>query len=311
MKRRDVSFTFLHRIEEVESNIEDGRWQSALALALTLPDICGGIAFPELVRRYRDGRVMLDKQKNPTRDVGTQYVKWYDTYAAPFFKLSQEDSEPYICGTRCWQLRCEYLHQNKGFVNEGDETEVHFHLGINCGTSICQQEKVVTVHGNRMDIRIDIEQFCWRMCRAARSYYHQFYNEKDFDLYNTPVLDFIQFRQGFRADKMIAIICSDSNYGEALQMALQDVAHRIGVYRSEEDAKNQLKKVKPDIWVIADSSMKMERDSWWFKQRNPVIVLSRYVSEEKEEKVEDGYLIRLKQPVSLAVLKEMVQKSLR
>ena len=67
----DVSFTFLDRIEEVELNIVDRRWQSALALALTLPDICGGIAFPEIVKHYRDGRVMLDRQKNPTRDVGT------------------------------------------------------------------------------------------------------------------------------------------------------------------------------------------------------------------------------------------------
>lgn len=46
----DVSFTFLDRIEEVELNIVDRRWQSALALALTLPDICGGIAFPEIVK---------------------------------------------------------------------------------------------------------------------------------------------------------------------------------------------------------------------------------------------------------------------
>lgn len=38
MSREDVSFTFLHRVDEVELNIEDGRWQSALALALTLPD---------------------------------------------------------------------------------------------------------------------------------------------------------------------------------------------------------------------------------------------------------------------------------
>ena len=41
----DVSFTFLDRIGEVELNIVDRRWQSALALALalalTLPDICG------------------------------------------------------------------------------------------------------------------------------------------------------------------------------------------------------------------------------------------------------------------------------
>ena len=75
MNREDASFTFLHRIEEVELNIEDGRWQSALALALTLPDICGDVAFPEIVKRYRDGRVILDMQKKPTRDVGGQFVR--------------------------------------------------------------------------------------------------------------------------------------------------------------------------------------------------------------------------------------------
>ena len=128
----DVSFTFLDRIEEVELNIVDRRWQSALALALTLPDICGGIAFPEIVKHYRDGRVMLDRQKNPTRDVGTQYIRWFDEYAGDYFKLSQSDEKPYICGERCWQLRCEYLHQNKGFLN--DENNIRFHLGLHCGS---------------------------------------------------------------------------------------------------------------------------------------------------------------------------------
>ena len=34
MKRGDVSFTFLNRIEGVELNIKDERWQSALAEVL-------------------------------------------------------------------------------------------------------------------------------------------------------------------------------------------------------------------------------------------------------------------------------------
>ena len=83
----DVSFTFLDRIEEVELNIVDRQWQSALAL--TLPDICGGIAFPEIVKHYRYGRVMLDRQKNPTRDVGTQYIRWFDEYAGEHFKYGK------------------------------------------------------------------------------------------------------------------------------------------------------------------------------------------------------------------------------
>ena len=53
----DASFTFMSRIDEIEMNIKDKRWQSALALALTIPDICGGIAYPDLVKRYRDGRI--------------------------------------------------------------------------------------------------------------------------------------------------------------------------------------------------------------------------------------------------------------
>lgn len=80
MSQDNASFTFLHRIEEVELNIEDGRWQSALALVLTLPDICGGIAFPEIVKRYRDGRAVLDRKQRPTRDVGNQYICWFDTW---------------------------------------------------------------------------------------------------------------------------------------------------------------------------------------------------------------------------------------
>ena len=46
----DVSFIFLDLVREVEWNIRDQQWQSALALALTLPDICGSIAYPEIVK---------------------------------------------------------------------------------------------------------------------------------------------------------------------------------------------------------------------------------------------------------------------
>lgn len=70
MDRSDVSFTFLDRIREIEENIEDGRFQSALALAVTLPDICGGIAFPELVKRGRDGRILRDRSGEPSGTPG-------------------------------------------------------------------------------------------------------------------------------------------------------------------------------------------------------------------------------------------------
>ena len=60
--------------------------------------------------------------------------------------------------------------------------------------SVCQLDSM-NVQENGTDIRIDIEQFCLRMCKAAKSYYDKVNLEKDFSLYNTPVLDFIQVTQ--------------------------------------------------------------------------------------------------------------------
>ena len=74
MTKGDASFTFLDRIREIRWNIQDGRWQSALALALTLPDICGGIAYPETVKKYREGSVMGDRYGKPARAEGSQYI---------------------------------------------------------------------------------------------------------------------------------------------------------------------------------------------------------------------------------------------
>ena len=218
MSHIDASFTFLSRIEEIELNISDKRWQSALALALTLPDICGGIAFPEIVKRYRDGRIMLDRQKRPTRDVGGQYIRWFDVYAAGFKK-------PYICGNRCWQLRCEYLHQNKGFNNEDEIDNVRFHLGVNCGCSVCDSDST-PAGDDGADIRIDIEQFCRRMCKAAREYYTSFHTEKDFDLYNTPVLDYVQTLQNPEDE-----FAEDENSGEQSTAKDESAPRKKGFFR--------------------------------------------------------------------------------
>lgn len=295
MSQKDASFTFLHRIEEIELNIDDRRWQSALALALTLPDICGGIAFPEIVKKYRDGRVRMDKQNNPTRDVGAQYIKWFDTFASDYFKMSPEDERPYICGERCWQLRCEYLHQNKGFLNDENNEEVRFHLGVNCGTSICQ------FSGNRKqdsdkDIRIDIQEFCLRMCRAARNYYENTRYEKDFDLYNTPVLDFIQTVQAQRIDKRIFIVCENIMYGEALKTALQNLVKQVYVFDKPE-------KGKPDLWIVSQEMLKEEKQPWFAGENTRVIVLGDVQTDSVECEV-------ISMPVNLNTLRLKVMSYL-
>ena len=306
MSRGDASFTFLHRIEEVELNIEDERWQSALALALTLPDICGGIAFPELVKRYRDGRAVLDRQKKPTRDVGGQFVRWFDEYAAPFFRASADAPTPYICGERCWQLRCEYLHQNKGFLNdEDDDTAVRFHLGINCGTSVCQLDQAVSADGV-MDIRIDIEQFCRRMCQAARSYYDLVHREKDFSLYNTPVLDFIQLTQGRPRQATLALLCADRVYAEGLQAALAGLSADVQAFLTSAAARKALGKRKPALWIVTEDITRQPDQPWRADRTTPVVLLTGRAPGELPIRKDPGKLTVLTAPVTPQALRDAV-----
>lgn len=275
MMRGDVSFTFLDRVREIELNIKDRRWQSALALALTLPDICGGIAYPEHVKRYRDGRIMTDRYGNPTRDIGAQYILWFDTYASAFFMKTEDSDKPYINGERCWQLRCEYLHQNKGFVNSEDDCEIHFHLGINCGSSICQFDSE-TKDGCSENIRLDIQQMCIRLCLAARNYYDTHHLEKDFSLYNTPVIDFIKWQHEKEDNRKNILILTDNKlYGKGISMAVESSSVQTFVCTSVSDVIRRTRKKRIDLWIIEKRFMDYDGGKWFTWQTDAVIILTK------------------------------------
>lgn len=311
MSAADITnFTFLNRVEEVEFNIQDRRWQSALALALTLPDICGGIAFPDIVKRYRDGRVMLDRQKLPTRDVGGQYIRWFDTYASDFFKLSDSDVRPYICGERCWQLRCEYLHQNKGFLNDEEEQRVRFHLGVNCGTSVCQMKEDM-VSSDGQDIRIDIEQFCLRMCRAARNYYEAAHLEKDFSLYHTPVLDFVKATETGFQKEIIAVLSGEERYGNGLQKILRKLPVQVYVSTSPERIRKRLGRQKPLLWIVTEEMLSQPNQPWRADQVTPTIVLLQTPSVVVQIPKQTGKLQILNMPIQPKMLRDAVESYLR
>ena len=93
-------------------------------------------------------------------------------------------------------------------------------------------------------------------------------------------------------------------------MALQNVVNRIGLYKTLEDAKNKLKKVKPDVWIVTEGSMRANDEAWYSNQKNPVIILLNRISDIHNKNEDDG-IICLKQPVSVDVLRETIQKYLK
>ncbi len=59
------------------------------------------------------------------------------------------------------------------------------------------------------------------MYQAAKSYYDQVHKEKNFSLYNTPVLDFIQIRQKVRTDDLLIIMHGNKAYANGLKAVLE------------------------------------------------------------------------------------------
>ena len=53
----------IQKLEAIKKAYSDGNYMAALALALTIPDICGQVEFPEL---------------SGSRHVGERYRKWFD-----------------------------------------------------------------------------------------------------------------------------------------------------------------------------------------------------------------------------------------
>lgn len=80
------------------------------------------------------------------------------------------------------------------------------------------------------------------MCAAAKNYYKDMEKVKNFSLYNTPVLDFIQKKQGTRTNPLIAVLCKESGYGRGLQMALKEISEQVMLFSSWEKGKKELGK---------------------------------------------------------------------
>lgn len=73
------------------------------------------------------------------------------------------------------------------------------------------------------------------MCAAAKNYYKDMEKVKNFSLYNSPVLDFIQKKQGTRTNPLIAVLCKESGYGRGLQMALKEISEQVMLFSSWEN----------------------------------------------------------------------------
>ena len=95
-------------VKDLESCLENDCLFAALALALTLPDICGKAEYP--------------KEKLISR----RYIDWYDKYIGNYERdrsksLGDSPTElPFLSGELVYQLRCSFLHAGDTDIDQKD-----------------------------------------------------------------------------------------------------------------------------------------------------------------------------------------------
>ena len=152
------------KIKDIRNALDNGCFLSALALALTLPDICGRVKF-----RGEKGKKV--------------YIYWFDEFVSPYYQSDDKYADVYkgteFNGTVCYSLRCAYLHSGNADLKEQDPyIEINqFDLCLsnnkNSGVYVdmhevitpdCSDEKMYRV-------RLDVRKLCKILCDAAEKYY--------------------------------------------------------------------------------------------------------------------------------------------
>ena len=97
------SLAFL--LKQIQSCLDKNGTVAAFYMALTLPDVCGKLEFPE------------DKPRD-------RYIKWFDMYIGEYERspLAKNDEKwaeiPYMSGENMYKIRCGLLHAGSNDLGE-------------------------------------------------------------------------------------------------------------------------------------------------------------------------------------------------
>ncbi|NMC56343.1 MAG: hypothetical protein GYA50_03875 [Eubacteriaceae bacterium] len=159
----------LTKINDIRSALKHDSYLSALALALTLPDICSQV------------------EANTNVGNRTLYVNWVNKYLHVFRVACEEYEEAEFTGEVCYSLRCRFLHN--GTFNVSDKKRNinvdYFKLKMPsfiknsyCFNYIKDRNADGT---NTFTAIIDIKYLCEALCDTAENFYNSFPDKSKFE----------------------------------------------------------------------------------------------------------------------------------
>lgn len=149
-------------IDAIAMALTNHNWLAAIALSLSMPDICAG-------------------SEDPNRNSNDRYPEWFNRYVGDRYRhefpagyaatMKEQieglvtfdgDTLIYLGGKDCYALRCSFLHIGTGDITAQRAREVlaKFHFGINTGHCNIVNDQIV----------LDVITFCNDMCNGIRAW---------------------------------------------------------------------------------------------------------------------------------------------
>ena len=164
----------LEKIDHITIALNAGAYQAALALALTLPDICAKV----------------DNKLSTTKSV--HYIAWVDYYV-DFNPLSPcgDTKKAEMNGTLIYSLRCSFLHcgndeiKNQVAAQNLPHTTFKVVPPNSLGDGNVYKYYIKNGSNNTavIETQIDAQAICKLLCVAAEKYYNAYTPKSDFDDY--------------------------------------------------------------------------------------------------------------------------------
>ena len=152
-------------VDEIRKAMDNDLLLVALSAALTLPDVCGKVAFP-------------DEQSSRVR-----YVNWFEDEIGQYEKSPHHDGVemPYVSGKVLYSLRCSFLHSGNPNI-DNSQLERNHELPIDHFSLKREKKNQFNIYGDMREVStnglktersytMSIRRICMIICDVAEAYY--------------------------------------------------------------------------------------------------------------------------------------------
>jgi len=139
----------------IKKSLDTQNWYGALFIALTMPDICGKIAYPNLGPKDR-------------------YKKWFDSYLSNYYKHeigANHEETVFMSASDCYALRCSIFHAGIDEVIEQSSFDVVSRFSFSTARAHCNRINNV--------LQLNVEIFCKEIIQAVEKWSNDVKNNAD------------------------------------------------------------------------------------------------------------------------------------